>query len=212
MTTPGAAVGFGPATAAGEYWLARCVGFRLLSPTGRLVGTVAEVEVEDDDGVVLVCRCGSRVLRVAGDEIETVWPGHFLLVLADSRLDEQLPASTVSPNGVPEGVLPDGARRRRAAPRRTTAPRPTVKRASPTVPHGLAAWARRMVAALAAIAVRSGVFAGHALAHVATWSRAAWSDVVRGIDRASTVGSAAFGRARRTLASRLLRLARSLEP
>jgi hypothetical protein len=206
VRTPETAVGFGPATAAGEYWLARCVGFRLLSPSGRLVGTITEVEVEDDEGVVLICRCGSRVLRVPEDDIETVWPGHFLLVLADSRLDEQLPAPTASGNGVPEGVLPDGARGRRVA------PRPTVERASPTVPAGLAAWARRMVAVFVAIAIKSRVFTEHALASVATWSRAAWSDVLRGIDRASTLGSAVFGRARRTLASRLLRLARSLEP
>ena len=91
-------------------------------------------------------------------------------------------------------------------------PRPTVEPASPTMLAGLAAWARRMAAALVAIAVRSGVVAEHALASAATWSRAAGSDILRGIDRASTLGSSVFGRARRTLASRLLRLARSLEP
>jgi hypothetical protein len=72
-------VGFGRGSAVREYWLSRCVGFRLLAPDGRLLGKVTEIETDGHETIV-VCRRGFRTVILDVNDIDTVWPAHFLLV------------------------------------------------------------------------------------------------------------------------------------
>ena len=71
---------FGRHSPVRAYWLSRCVGFRVLGPDGRFLGTVAEVEGPPNE-TVLVCRQRRRRWKARADAVEAVWPAESVLVL-----------------------------------------------------------------------------------------------------------------------------------
>jgi hypothetical protein len=176
-----------------------------------LLGTVAEVETEDGE-VVLVCRSGSGQLHVNAGAVETVWPGHFLLVLADSELERRVPAPLPPEVRIPDEVVRPTRRLRR----RATLRPPAVL--SSGLPRTLAAWARhlphgrRLPEAGGGAALRLVALTRHAFAVVFTLARTTGGVVARAAARVAVGTSVLVIRARRTLAARLLRLARDLEP
>jgi hypothetical protein len=80
--------------AIGQYWQARCLGFEVRCPNGRLLGVVVGVEYEHDSGrtaVLLVRRRRrgrrTRLLRVAPAWVTIVDPWRRLVVVALPRKD-----------------------------------------------------------------------------------------------------------------------------
>jgi hypothetical protein len=176
-----------------------------------LLGTVAEVETEDGE-VVLVCRSGSGQLHVNAGAVETVWPGHFLLVLTDSELERRVPAPLPPEVRIPDEVVRPASRLRRRAllrppPGLTSALPRTLAAWTRHVPHG-----RRLPEAGGGAARRLVALARHAVAVLVAVARATGAVAGRVAARLGVGTSVLVIRARRTLAARLLRLARELEP
>ena len=76
-----------------DYWLCRCEGFRVESPTGR-VGVVAEVRFESrvdrpDELVVRGGPFGNRVTVIPVAEVADVLPRHERIVLRPSGARER---------------------------------------------------------------------------------------------------------------------------
>jgi hypothetical protein len=81
-----------------DYWLCRCEGFRVESPTGR-VGVVAEVRFESrvdrpDELVVRGGLFGNRVIAVAVAEVIDVLPRQQRIVISagEARQRHERPA------------------------------------------------------------------------------------------------------------------------
>jgi hypothetical protein len=209
-TPPEPQLGFGPGSPVREYWLERCVGFRLLDADGKPLGRVIDVveDAEDEEELVLVCRRGLRRQFVAAADVDTVWPAHFLLVLADEPATDPglQPPEDTPPRGerVRELAGRAGGRIGAAAGASGVALRRLGGAALALLARGPDA-AQRLGEAVVALVRHAAVQAGRAYAA----GRRSGSALLRELRRA---GSAGILRLRRTLASLALRLARRLEP